>query len=254
MAKAKAPFTIIGTIDDLNFYDSADGNIVRMRGKTGITKQQFKDNPIFDPIRQQGSDFGYCSKKAKTFNLLVKPFYRYSQGASLFGRCIQLLLAILNEDAENEKGSRSLIKGLQNKTGLNYLLGFEGNTERPLSTVLLHDITFDWNKLELNLKELDPINDIAWPESATQVSIQLAIANWNCEEDRFVTSYSTIQVIDKKSGILSLSFDLIPPTEKHLWLCFIHFRFCYTLYNKVKVLHNRYNTTTSIGMKAFYKT
>jgi len=251
MAKANAPFTISGTIDDLNFYDSADGNIVRMRGKTGITKQQFKDNPIFDPIRQQGSDFGYCSKKAKTFNLLVKPFYKYSQGASLFGRCIQLLLAILNEDAENEKGNRSLLKGLQTEKGLNFLPGFEGNTDRPLPTVLLPNISYDRNKFELNLKELDPLIDIAWSEEATQVSIQLAIANWNCEEDQFETSYSNTQIIDKKLGVQSLLFDLIPPTEKHLWICFIHFRFSYTQYNKVKILHNRYNSTTLIGYKSF---
>jgi len=251
MAKANAPFTISGTIDDLNFYDSADGNIVRMRGKTGITKQQFKDNPIFDPIRQQGSDFGYCSKKAKTFNLLVKPFYKYSQGASLFGRFIQLLLAILNEDAENEKGNRSLLKGLQTGKGLNFLPGFEGNTDRPLTTVIIPNIAFDWNKFELNLKELDPIADIIWPESATQVSIQLAIANWNCEEDQFETSYSNTQLIDKKLGVQSLLFDLIPPTEKHLWLCFIHFRFSYTQYSKIKILHNRNNTTTLIGYESF---
>jgi len=251
MAKVNAPFTITGTIDDLNFYDSAAGNIVRMRGKSGITKQQFAANPIFDPIRQQGSDFGYCSKKAKIFNLLVKPFYKYSQGASLFGRCIQLLLAILNEDTENEKGNRSLINGLQTETGLHFLLGFEGNRDRPLATVLLPNITFDWNKFELNLKELDPITDIVWPESATQVSIQLAVANWDCEEDRFETSYSSIQIIDKESGVQSLLFDLIPPTEKHLWLCFIHIRFSYTLYNKVKILHNRCNSTTLLGYRSF---
>ncbi|HSD07339.1 hypothetical protein [Flavobacterium sp.] len=247
MAKVNAPFTISGTIDDLNFYDSTDGNIVRMRGKTGITKQQFKDNPIFDPIRRQSSDFGYCSKKAKIFNLLVKPFYEHSQGASLFGRCIQLLLAILNEDTGNEKGNRSLVNGLQTERGLNFLLGFEGNTDRPLSAVMLPNVTFDWNKFALDLKELDPITDIVWPESATQVSIQLAIANWNCDEDCFETSYSSAQLIDKKSGVQSLLLDLSPPTEKHLWLCFIHFRFSYSIYNKVKILHNRNNSNTLIG-------
>ncbi len=41
MAKVIAPFKISGTLDDLNFYTTNDGNnYVRMKGKTGITKEE----------------------------------------------------------------------------------------------------------------------------------------------------------------------------------------------------------------------
>ena len=251
MAKVNAPFTITGTLDDLNFYDSADGNIVRMRGKSGVTKEQFAANPIFDRIRQQGSDFGLCSKKSKVFKLLVQPFYKHSQGTSLFGRCIQLLLAVLNADDQNETGSRHIEDGLKTETGLDFLVGFEGNTSRPLPAVLSKKIHFDWDMFELNLKTFDPLTDILWPETATQVSMQLAIANWDCIEDRYETSYSNPLIFEKKLGEHSLTFDLIPPIEKQLWLCFIHLKFSYTIYNKEKVLHNRFNTTTLIGYRSF---
>ena len=63
MAKVIAPFKISGTLDDINFVVTADGeNYARMKGKTGITSKQFKNNPIFDRIRHQGTEFGQCSK------------------------------------------------------------------------------------------------------------------------------------------------------------------------------------------------
>ncbi|WP_281228060.1 hypothetical protein [Flavobacterium aquiphilum] len=250
MAKVIADFKIIGTIDDLNFYDTSDtGNLVRIKGKTGITKEQFTANPIFERIRQHGTEFGLCSQKAKVFKTLVQPFYKCSQDGSIFGRCIQLLFAILCEDTQNPIGNRQLCNGLQTQTGLTFLIGFEGNSSRPLKNVLPKKVVFDWDNLALNLTFFNPLSDLIWPELATQVHIQLAVANWNYEEDRFETSYSNVLVFQKQTGRESLSFDLTPPSEKQLWLCFIHFKFGHTLYNKTKLMHNKYNTTTLIGYK-----
>ena len=53
MAKVIAPFKISGTLDDINFVVTADGeNYARMKGKTGITSEQFKNNPIFGKVRK----------------------------------------------------------------------------------------------------------------------------------------------------------------------------------------------------------
>ena len=47
MAKVIAPFKISGTLDDINFVVTADGeNYARMKGKTVITTEQFKNNLI----------------------------------------------------------------------------------------------------------------------------------------------------------------------------------------------------------------
>jgi uncharacterized protein (DUF1501 family) len=41
-AKVTTPLLIKGTVDDINFVLTADGkNYARMRGKTGITAQEF---------------------------------------------------------------------------------------------------------------------------------------------------------------------------------------------------------------------
>ena len=76
MAKLKAPFKIQGTLDDLNFMIYPHGsNYVRMKGKTGITSKEFKSNPMFDRIRNQGKEMGYCAKKARTLQLQIATAY-----------------------------------------------------------------------------------------------------------------------------------------------------------------------------------
>lgn len=48
MAIVIALFKIFGTVDDLNFYiDHDNQNIVRVKGKTGITSEEFNSNPRF---------------------------------------------------------------------------------------------------------------------------------------------------------------------------------------------------------------
>ncbi len=55
MAKVFASFKIVGTLDDLNFYvDQNNENIVRRKGKTGVTSEEFKRNPVFANARNHG--------------------------------------------------------------------------------------------------------------------------------------------------------------------------------------------------------
>ena len=250
MAKlVDSPFKIYGTLDDLNFYPSADGNIVRMKGKTGITKEQFRNNPIFEPIWKQGAAFGFCSLKAKVFKGLVQPFYTQVHAGSLFGRCIQLLLAILHEGTPQDDLQMQFTEGLSTDSAKQFLLGFEGNEHCTLNRVLTTPIAFDWERLQLSITQLNSSTAILWPEGATQVHVQLAISNWNCATDFFETCYSNTLILYKSDDLNSLDFALTLPQEHHLWLAFIHFRFGYVQYNKVKFLPKLFHSVTLIGVR-----
>ena len=108
MAKVTAPFEIKGTIDDLNFYKASEQNLVRLKGKPGITKEQFANNPIFNPIIEHGTEFGSCVLKSRVFRLLAKQFYDNAKEVSFAGRVNQLLFEILEEDTTNKKGTNQL--------------------------------------------------------------------------------------------------------------------------------------------------
>lgn len=249
MAKAFGPVRLVGTLDDLNFYMSADGNIARVKGKTGNTKKSFRENPIFTPVKEHSKDFGHCAKKGAVFRRLVKPFYDCAKDGSIAGRSNQLLHAIIKEDTEHKRGQRQLHIGLRSAAALDFLVGFEGNKGRPLVKVLKRKVAFNWIRREINLKTIHPLRHLDWPDGATHVHLQLAISNWNCEGDTFETSYSNAIVLSKEAGLTKLVFEQEALENKDLWLAFIHIRFSSRLYNSVKVLPNKWNTTTLIGCR-----
>ncbi len=87
MAKVIAPFKIIGTLDDLTFYiDQTNVNRVKTKGNPGITSQQFKENPIFNRVREHGKKMGNASKLGQSFKMLANSFNNRAKEVSSAGR------------------------------------------------------------------------------------------------------------------------------------------------------------------------
>jgi len=252
MAKVTAPFEIKGTIDDLTFFKSSGQNLVRLKGKSGISKEQFANNPIFNPIREHATEFGSCVRKARVFRLLAKQFYDNAKEVSFAGRVNQLLFEILEEDTTNKRGERKLEIGIQIPELEEILLNFDGNKLRPLNKVLKKKITYDWKQNKINLSSINTEKDINWPEpEANQIHFQLAIANWNYTEDKFENHYSNEITLEKTNTEASLEFKISELKTKDLWIAFIYIGFSNKERRKTKPLHKKWNTTTIIGIKNF---
>ena len=252
MAKVTAPFEIEGTIDDLNFYKASEQNLVRLKGKPGITKEQFANNPIFKPIIEHGTEFGSCVRKARVFRLLAKQFYDKAKEVSFAGRVNQLLFEILEEDTTNKKGERKLEIGLQIPELHEILVNFEANKLRPLNKVVKKKIKYDWEQNKSNLTTINTEKDIAWPEpDANQIHFQIAIANWNCKEDLFENHYSNEIILEKTNAEVQLEFEINKLQTKDLWIAFIYIGFSNKERRKTKSLHKKWNTTTIIGIQNF---
>jgi hypothetical protein len=250
MAKVIAPFKIQGTLDDLNFVVNADGtNCVRMKGNTGITSKEFKDNPIFDRIRNQGKEMGYCTKKARTFRLLAKYFFDRAKEVSSAGRVNKLLLEILAEDTTNPKGERTLEEGIKSEYLAEILMGFEANKLRPLLKVLLKNGKHNLEKETMTWTNFSPEKHIAWPpEEATHVQLQTATAFWDITNDSFQTYYSDPIILDKKvkKETIQLTTNSIPETNK-LKITFLFVGFLRLERRNLKELHRKHNTATIIA-------
>ena len=136
MAKVIAPFKLSGTLDDINFVNTLEGNIARMKREKFMTSKEFMANPIYDRIREHGKEMGYASRKSRIFRLLAVQFYKKSKDVSFAGRANKIILEILKEDSLNSKGKRTLEEGMKSPFLHEILLGFEGNKNKPLSKVL----------------------------------------------------------------------------------------------------------------------
>ncbi len=252
MAKVTSPIEITGTIDDFNFYKASEQNLVRLKGKPGITKEQFANNPIFNPIKKHGTEFGSCVRKSRVFRLLAKQFYDRAKEVSFAGRVNSLLFEILEEDTTNKIGERKLEIGLQVPELEELLVNFEGNKLRPLKKVLNKKVTFDWKNRNINLKSSNVEKDIHWPEpEANRIHFQIAIANWNYKEDTFENHYSNEIILEKTDSEVDLKFQISKLQTKDLWIAYLFIGFSNKERRKTKPLHKKWNTTTIIGIKNF---
>ncbi|MFV5698699.1 hypothetical protein ACM55H_10060 [Flavobacterium sp. ZT3R17] len=248
MAKVVAPFLIKGTIDDINFVVTADGNnYARSKGKTGITAKEFKSNPIFDRIRDQGQEFGHCSKKSATFRQLVVRFNELAKDGSFAGRANKLLYEILQEDTTQPQGKRTLTEGLKTSDGKEYLLSFESNKLRPLNQILKIKEQYNQDNQAVSIPDFIAKEHLDWPEEATHVHLASATTNWDFENDTFNTCYSNEIILDKESKQQTITLKNDKPIGNQLYLTFLFIGFAKQERKKHKLLHRKNNTTTIIA-------
>lgn len=246
MAKVIAPFQIRGTLDELNFVVTADGNnYVRLKGKTGVTAEEFKNNPIYDPIRSHSQEFAHAVKTAKTFRLLAAPFNALAKDGSYAGRVNKLLLEILAEDRSNPKGQRTVSNGLKTIDGKEALLLFESNKLRPMHQVLKTNVSV--KNQTLTLTDFCPLQDIDWPEGANQLNLSMLTVNWDIENESFASCYSNEIQLDKTAPKQTIVLSTDKPIANHLQLTFLFIGFAYQQRKKYKLLHRKNNTATLIA-------
>lgn len=247
MAKVIAPFKIVGTLDDLIFYlDQEKNNLVKTKGNTGITKEQFRDYPIFQKVKNHGAEFGRCTKKAQVFRKLAHYFNVRAKDGSFAGRANKLMLDIVNEDSTNPHGQRTVEEGMKSEDSKTYFVGFEGNKLRPLKTVLKSKWSWNPENSQFTIKTFNPTKSIDWPETAEQVHIAIARANWDYIQDTFTTEYSDEIIINKEEKATSINLKTNIPTENQLQLVFLYIGFSTQDRKKSKELKRSNNTVTII--------
>ena len=246
MAKVTAPFTISGTLDGLNFMDTTEGNFVREATDKKMTSKQFRDNPVYDPIRNHGLEMGYAAKKAVLFRQLVAEFYRQSKDVSFAGRANKIMLEILEEDLLNPRGKRNFEQAGQSLFLHEILIGFEGNKNRPLSRVLLTQYLQKPEARSIEITDFNPALHLNWPEEATHTHLAMATAYWNPVNNQFNTCYSPEISLPKDAESQTLRLHTEQPKGDGLLLTFLFVGFAKKERRKYNLLHRRNNTVTLI--------
>ncbi|MBW4360358.1 hypothetical protein [Flavobacterium taihuense] len=247
MAKVIAPFKLSGTLDDINFVNTPEGNFARMKREKFMTSKEFMANPIYDPIREQGKEMGYASRKSRIFRLLAVQFFKKSKDVSFAGRANKIILEILKEDSLNPKGKRTLEEGMKSPFLHEILLGFEGNKNKPLSKILMTGFEHLPEQATLKIADFIPKIHLDWPEEATHVNLALATANWDFANDNFDTCYSEEIICDKESEKQTILITSGIPKENHCLLTFLFIGFSKKERTKYILLHRRSNTVSIIA-------
>lgn len=245
MAKVIGDIKIKGTLDELVFYEAQTGeNLVRMKSRAFLTSREFHSNPIYQPIIDQGKEFGFAAKLSKTFRSLVHDFNEKAKDQSYAGRAIKLLLEIIKEDTLNISGQRTLAEAMKDYEVACYLEGFEGNKLRPLSKVLL--LPWHWNAVasQVELIEFNPLEHIDWPAAACQVTLCVGRTNWDFKSPEFVTHYSEMVTFDKLSTVVDLNLHVAEPNGAGHSLLYFYIGFSEKQRKNIKPLKRIHNTVS----------
>jgi hypothetical protein len=220
-------------------------NRVRLKGQTGITSEQFKNYPCFQKVKDHGKEFGRCVRKAQNFRQIASHFNNRAKDSSFSGRANKLMLDVLNEDLVNPNGERTVEKGMESPDAENFFIGFEGNKNRPLKTVLKKDWQWDDVNGQFCIKSFNPAEHIDWPENAQQIHLAIAHANWNYRDNKFTTCYSQEIILEKNENTTHLFLESKKPEVENLLLLFLFIGFSIKDRKKTKEL-KRSNNTVSI--------
>jgi len=247
MAKVIAPFKLSGTLDEINFSDTTEGNIARKKREDYMTSAEFMANPIYDRIREHGKEMGYCATKSRIFRLLAVELYKKSKDVSFAGRANKILFEILEEDTTNPKGTRTLEEGMKSPFLHEILLGFEGNKQKPLAKVLKTTYQHSPGERTLTITDFIPNEHLDWPEEATHVHLSIARANWDYANNTFDTCYGEEISCSKESDRQTMTLTTEKPKGNQCHLTYLFIGFAKKVRRKYTLLHRRNNTVSIIA-------
>jgi len=194
MAKLKGLIKLEGTLDNLTFYKSKDGYLVKTKG--GVSKDRIQNDPAFIRTRENGSEFGRSATSGKLLRKSVRSLMIRAKDSRVSSRVTQSMTQIKNFDITSVRGKRNVATGLATANGLTVLKGFDFNNRAILGSVLFAPFLLNTGTGEVIITDLTPSNDISFPNGATHVSFSSAFLNLDFDTEADAITYSpTVNIL-----------------------------------------------------------
>jgi hypothetical protein len=169
MARQSGLIKLKGTLDNVNFYKTKDGNLARM--KTSVDAKRIANDPAFERTRENGKEFGSSAGSGKLLRDAVRPMAMNASDGRVTARMTKIMTAIKNLDAVNDRGKRVVSQGIQDPAGIATLKGFDFNKEAILGSIMFKPFTLDPATGAIVIANLAPLNDVIWPQGATHIQL-----------------------------------------------------------------------------------
>lgn len=189
MARQKGIIKLKGKVGDLSFYQSRDGNLVREKG--GVDGTRIANDPAFARTRENGAEFGSSATSGKLVRDAVRTLMMSASDGRVTARLTKLMTSIKNLDATSARGERTVGTAMALPAAKARLKGFNFNNRAVLGSVLYKSYQVDTGTGEINITDLVPLNDVAFPRGATHMTLRGGWAKID-----FVTNEQTIEFTD----------------------------------------------------------
>jgi hypothetical protein len=189
MAKQISLLKVNGTLEDLTFYKSQDGLLVRTKG--GVSRERIMNDPAFARTRENGSEFAHCASSGRMLRVAAGQLVFKVKDKRLSSRLVKLMSTIKNLDSSSARGERKVALGLQTSAGKELLKGFDFNSKATMSSVFTGTLDLDIATGAITVDPFVPEVQLRIPEGTTHFSMQGAFLNLDFETGIRDISYST---------------------------------------------------------------
>lgn len=174
MAKQKGIIKLKGTIGDISFYKTQDGHLAREKG--GVDASRIANDPAFIRTRENGAEFGSAASSGKLLRDALRTLLMNASDNRVTARLTKLMTDVKNLDTTSLRGERNVGVAIATPSAKAALKGFNFNNRALLGGVLFKPYAVNIATGVITLNGLVPINDIAFPNGATHMSIRGAWA------------------------------------------------------------------------------
>lgn len=168
MAKQKGIFKVEGTIDEVTFYRSKDGYMVR--GKGGVSAERIASDPAFIRTRENQAEFGRAGSAGKMFRSAFRTLLLNASDSRVVSRLHKEMMRVVKADLTSTRGLRNVLDG-----ELELLEGFECNIDGKFAQTFFAPYTASVDRttgvLTISIPPFVPLNSLFTPLEATHFQI-----------------------------------------------------------------------------------
>jgi hypothetical protein len=198
MARLNGKLQFEGTLDNLSFYKTQDGIIVRK--KWGPNKIRMKRDKAFTAVVNHGKDFGKAAKYSSFFRRALRPLLKDVFDNRVTGRVNKLMLDLMKLDKSAEPGNRDLRRALDNNEASTILTGFEFNVHCLVKDHLLRLPELALKKGILTLEMAPGEKILNFPKGATHAGLTIACLRIDFTKNSSQLTVSDELILDQKAG------------------------------------------------------
>jgi hypothetical protein len=224
MARQTGIIKIKGKIGDLSFYKTQDGHLVREKG--GVDADRIKNDPSFVRTRENGEEFGSSAASGKLLRDTLRPMMMSASDGRVTARVMKVMSQIKNLDDTSIRGKRNVGLAIAKPEAKVLLNNFNFNKRSILGSVLFKPFTVDTSTGLIDIPNVVPVNDIAFPSGATHVSFRGAWARVDFELGLKEIEYSPVNnfPLDATSNMVKLTPAAAPTgTGTDIYLLMLEF-------------------------------
>lgn len=188
MARQGGLLKVVGKLDDLSFYKSADGYLVRSKG--GVSADRINSDPTFQRTRENNAEFGMSAAAGKLLRIALRNLMMTASDNRVTSRLTRLMTDVKNLDAANDRGERHVHEGFDLPEGKAVLKGFNFNSRAILSGILFKSYALNTTTGALDILGVIPKMDIVSAPGATHVTFKAGWSKLDFQMGEFETVIS----------------------------------------------------------------